>query len=713
MNAKRIKLFLILLTALVFSAPVARAVPNGNSWQLLSPAQGKIIKSGQLFISIKLLDSVKVIKGSLQILIDDNLITNFVKFSENNITVLYIVPMNEGKHKIEINARSIGVGEMNSIKSTFTVNKFSGPDKDSVIVKKADFFELSGIIGASNKQTNYSGPGAAAVLASPNVPYIRDFNADFVARIGKVSFLFKSYNTSDAYLYPPGIQSRNYLQYGIRYGGLEFLYGDQTPVFDKLVLSGIRVKGWAFTYTEPKFKVQIVNGVSEFKQEGQVIRYHASDSTPVPAGLRPDSTYIIPGIYQRQLTAARISYGSPFEGSVISLNFLRSRDDTTSILHGANAMDNFVAGADESFTTNGNKMRVNAGFAISALTTDTRGGPATESQVDSLYGYKVGIDPEAIKSFFVINATTVKPDQPSTADYITAVFKSDSKNKQTENLLTMDYHYYGGSYTSFGNPFVLNDLWAGTLQDQLAILNREIVLSGRYTYQENNVSASQLTTLTTQIINSSAIFAFSPKLPQISIYFNNQTRNTPGNGLTDLVETHDNSLNISGIISYNLKTRNSLTNINASYTGSSRSDVINPFTDNATRIVSGGVNHTFLNLNLGIDLRYAATYYSNPEITSTLLSSSYEVHVRYELKNMHTNVSVGTVITSSNAVALLGSSYSERSMYNISINSRIIKGFLLSIEAGLAPYTDLQNSFNSYMENYTILRLQYVFDLKR
>ncbi len=704
-----------MFSCIVSYGTVANASPNPSSWKLISPTPNKVIKSGELFIAIKLLDSVTVNKGSLQILIDDNLITNFVKFSPYDITVLYTVPLHEGKHKIELHIRTLSNIILNPIISTFYVNKFSGVNKDSVIVKKADFFEFAGTLNASDKQMNYSGPGAEAITVSPNVPYVRDFDADLIVRVGKVSFPFKYYNTSDQYLYPPGTQSRNYLQYGIRYGGMEFLYGDQTPTFDKLVLSGIRVKGWMFTYNSPKFKIQVVNGISQFAQEGQLIKYHASDSIsmPPPPNLRADSTYIVPGIYQRDLTAARISYGSPIEGSVISINLLRSRDEINSIHYGANAMDNIVAGADESFVTNANKMRVNAGFAVSALTTDTRDGPSTESQIDSLYGYKVGINPFFIKSIFVLNATTIKPNQPSTADYITAIFKSSSQDKQTNNLLTVDYHFFGSSYASFGNPFVLNDLWAGTLQDQIDFLNHKIVLSGRYTYQENNVSAGELTTLNTQIISGSALFAPSAKLPQQTILVNNQARNSPYTGISNLVDAHDDAFNITGLLNYNLKSGNSLTSFSTSYINSSRTDAINTYTSNKIQIASGEVSENLIKINLGLDLRYSTTFYSSPEMSTTSLSNSYDARIRYEIRKIKTTLAFGAEIVHSNALALLGSSYSDRNNFNFNINSRILRGFTITIEAGFAPYTDYQFSGNSYKENYAIARLIYTFDFKR
>jgi hypothetical protein len=712
LNRILIKYFAVFILLIIGQIQLSHADPTASSWKLVSPRPDKVIKSGALFINIKLLDSVQIITGSLQLLIDDNLITNFVKFSPDAISILYTQPLPEGKHKIELTVKSQKLGYMTPIKSFFYVNKFSGSNKDSVIVKKADFFELSGTLIASDKELSYSGPGAASAELPPNVPYVRDIDADIVARIGKVSFPVKYFRTSDQDLYPSGIQSRNYFQYGVRYAGAELLFGDQTPAFDRLVLSGIRVKGWMFSYTSSRFKIQVVNGVSQLAQEGQLLRYHPSDSMIPPPNLRADSNYIVPGIYQRELTAARISFGNPIEGSVIGINILRSRDDTNSIRYGGNAMDNLVIGADENFLTNGSKMKINAGFAISALTNNTRGGPATEQQVDSIYGYKVGFNPMDYKSIFVLNASTVKPGESTMADYVTAVFKSISADKAADNYLTVDYHYYGSSFTSFGNPFELTNLWAGTLQDQADLLNRKLVLSARYTYQENNVSADQLTTLTTHIINGSALFAPSTTLPQFTVNVNEQIRNTPS-GVSNLVATDDHALNLTGMINYNLKTGNYLTGFNVNYTNCSRTDAINSFSSDMTQIASAAVNETMTKTGLGVDIRYSRMYYSNPETPTLLLSATYDARVRYEIKKIKTNVSVGADVNQSNASALPGSSSSVRGLYNIMVSTRVFTGLTINLEAGMAPYTDLEYSSNSYQENYAIIRLMYNFDFKR
>jgi len=710
---------ILLIVGLLSYFNTAFAYPNASSWALASPKRNEVIKSGELFIDVRLLDSVKVKKGTLELYIDDNLITNYVKFTDDRITILYTLPLPEGQHTLQLKVNSTSVGYLSPITSTFYVNKFSGDKKDSVIVKKADFFELSGNVMGYDKQMNYSGPGAAAASSVyPNVNHIQDISADVVARIGKVSFPFKYFNTSDQSVYlpnQPGIQSRNYLQYGIRYHGAELLFGDQTASFDRLVTAGIRIKGQMLTYEGPRFKLQVVNGISAFASEGQKLTYHASDSVPPPATLKKDSSYIIPGVYQRNITAARLSFGNRFEGSVISINLLRAEDDTNSIKYGPNASDNLVVGADESFVTNGNKMRVNAGFAISGYTANIKGGPATESQIDSLYGYKVGFNPFDYKSIFILNATTIKPDQPSIADYLTAVFRSLSKDNATDNLLTIDYHYFGNSYVSFGNPLVQNDLWAGKLQDQLNLLNRKIIISASAIYQENNVSANELATLATKIVDGSVTLAPSPKLPQLSVIVDDQMRNTLPSGEpgSDLIAAHDNAINITGLLNYNLYLGKTITSLHVSYTNNGRTDAVNTFNSDNITITSGGITETLTALNLSLDLRYTTVNYSNPETTNLQLSNTIGAHLRYEIRKLRTTLSIGADITNSNEADLLGSSYSNRDLYNIRLSTTVTKGLSIDLEAGLAPYTDLQYSSNSYQENYALVRLNYDFDFRR
>lgn len=718
LNRNRTKSILAFILFLSIYLGNVSAYPNASSWEMISPKNNEVIKSGELFINVNLLDSVEVLKGTFEFYIDDNLITNFVKFSQNRISILYTLPLPEGKHTLQLKIKSNSIGYLSPIVSTFYINKFSGDRKDSVIIKKADFFELSGNLEGSDKELNYSGAGAQNALSYPGVPHIRDLSADVVARVGQVSFPFKYFNTSDQNYYPANM-SRNYLQYGIRYHGLEFLYGDQTPMFDRLVMAGVRVKGWMFTYEGPKFKIQVVNGISQQKQEGLLLSdtfRSANHLLLAPSTLRSgaDSLYINPGMYQRNITAARISFGNRIEGSVISINLLRARDDSNSIHNGPNASDNLVAGADESFVTAGNKMRVNAGFAVSAYTANIKGGPVTETQIDSLYGYKVGFNPVDYKNFFILNATTIKPDQPSTADYFNAVFRSTSKDNATDNFFTIDYHYFGSSYISYGNPLIQNDLWAGTLQDQFSILNRKIILSAGATYQENNVSANQLATLTTQIINGSAIIAPSQSLPQLTVFVSDQMRNTPtGTVTSNLVAANDALLNITGLLNYNLHLGDYITSFHVSYTANDRTDGIYSFNSNNITVLGGGITETLTKLNLSLDLHYSAMNYSNPDMANMQLSTTYSAHLHYEIRKIRTTISVGADLTNSNQAELLGSSYATRDLYNARISANLAKGLALDLEAGIAPYTDLTYSSNSYQESYGLIRLMYNFDFRR
>lgn len=708
-------LLIILFLGIFCNSKKLYAASNYESWELQSPKKNGIIKTGELLITVKLLDSVKIFKGSFQLLIDDNLITNFIKFSPNQISIIYTLPLKDGLHKLELHIKAFDVGFLTPIKSQFYVNKILPGSIDSPKVKKS-FFELSGNIIGNYKVINMSGPGEA-LAQSP--PYFRDVNIDVVARVGQVSFPFRYYNTSDEY-FNPGIQSRNYLVFGARYKYFELLYGDQNPVFDRLVLTGIRITGYKFSITTPRFQMQIVDGTSQNAMEGIISRYHASDSTPPPANLirdtvhkNRDSTYIsTPGIYRRHLTAARFAFGNKMEGSNLGISLLRARDDTSSIKYGVNPSDNIVLGADESYVTNGNALRVNAGAALSFYTTDISKGAVSESSIDSFYGYRFGFNPATYKNLIVLNLTTLKPGEATTADYITAAFKSANKSKTTDNLLTLDYHYYGSSYISEGNPFTQNDLWTATLQDQLAFFNRKVTIFARYSYQENNVSKSDITTITTHLINGSIFIAPAPNLPQFNIVINDQIRKAPG-AFENLGAVNDNSLNLTGSINYNLKLGTNTTGFNVSYTNSMRNDAINVFTSNDIQIIGGGVTETFNKLNLIIDAHYTMMTYSNTETPTAPLSNTYDGHIKYQLKKLKAYFGIGGSITASESTSLLGSSTSTRDLFNVLVGGQIFKGCQLDFEAGIAPYTDLSYSSNNYKENYALLRLSYNFDFKR
>jgi hypothetical protein len=691
------KVLWVFCMALLLFSLEARA-----GWKLISPKQESDVKSGELLIAVQLDQSTKVNKSSLQFFVDDRYVTTNIKVTETKITLLYLSALKNGKHNISIKGTAEGEGELPTLNCDFYVGR-PRPDQagnfDS-IVNPRKTVELSGNITAEHKRYDVSGPGS---WQRQYQPYVDDISVDAVLRIGKVRFPVRYYNTTDQYTYPIGLQSRNFFQTGIQTNSVELLYGDMNPMFDRLILTGTRINGLRFAITRKRFNLQIIDGYSALAAEGQVVKYDPNSGV-LPANLKADSTYFIPGTYKRKISAMRMSFGNLQEGSQFSITLLRSRDLVNSIQYGASPKDNMVGGLDEQFVTNENKVRVNTGIAFSMITNDISHGVATKREIDSLNGTSYGIEPADYKDIFILNTTTVKPDfKSSTAGYFNTSWRTKYQN------FTLDYHYFGSAYQSFGNPYLLTDLQIASLADQISMFKRKVTLNARYAYQDNNLSNVLASTIVAHTGSINLFVAPKPNLPQFGILCYSQYRITPPNP-SKLIEVNDLTTSLTGTVNYNFKAFKALHGISLQYTQNLRTDKVNDINSNETQIFGGGLNEMITPLHLMLDLHYSTMYYLSSQFGNQPLSDAYDGRIRYEFRKIKTFIGGGVYLNK-----LHSSGYnppSNRIAYAGNLSSQILKNAVLDIEAGFTPYKDLISDANNYNEFFANFRLSYNFDFK-
>lgn len=708
MRRVRIDTYKSLWLWLFFLCLVSKAYGGGrpytNSWKLLTPAPGSTVKSGELLVTIKLLDSVSIVKGTFIFLLDDYLITSNVKFTKDRISILYLQPLKPGKHKLQAKGKAqhwnfymddivaefnVGQQTAQEAKRTDSIKKLNGPK----------MFELSGNISGLYKSYNVTGPGQGLLQ---NPPYLSEANIAVVGRIGKMSFPVRYFNTSDNYTYAPSIQPRNFFQAGVMTKSVSLLYGDMNPLFDRLVLTGSRIHGVDFSITRPRFQMHIINGTLQQAQEGQVYRYDPSAGPP-PPNLRADSNYITPGTYKRNITAGRFSFGNPQEGSTLSLDFLRSRDEIGSIQYGTNPKDNLVLGIDEAFITNGSAMKVNIGGAFSLLTNDISQGAISDKAVDSITGEHYNINPQSFKNIFIFNNTSIYPGKSSTAGYATGIFRTKHQ------VITLDYHRTGAAYQSFGNPYLRNDLESASAQDQFSFWQRRILLTGRYLFEENDLTNNEFNTITTNGATGSLFLMPGVKLPQIGFVYFTQYRRSE-RVATNLANVDDRTTSYTATFNYTLLRGNYSHGINFQFNQNERNDGIFFQNNNITQTLSGGLSELYVPARLGIDLRYTTMNINTPEAGKIPLSQGIDARLHYEWKKIKTIFSAGGYFNQYFSTIL--SSASNRGMYNFSISYRGLPGTIFDIEGGYSPYIDLSLSDRNYQEMYGLVRVTYNFDFK-
>lgn len=679
--------------------------PYTNSWKLVTPAKGSTIKSGELLVTIKLMDSVTIARGTFIFFLDDYLITSGVKFSKDKISILYLQPLKPGKHKIQVKGKAAHWNfYMDDINAEFYVGAQTEQEaKRTDSIKKSNApktFELSGNISGLYKSYNVTGPGKAQLQ---NPPYLGEENIAVVGRIGKVSFPVRYFNTTDNYTYGPAVQPRNFFQAGVMTPSVSLLYGDMNPLFDRLVLTGSRIRGVDFSVTRPRFQMHLINGTLQQAIEGQLIRYDASLGPP-PPNLRPDSTYINPGVYRRNVTAGRFSFGNPREGSTLSLDFLRARDEINSIHYGYNPKDNLVVGLDEAFITNGSAMKVNIGGSFSLVTNDISQGAITDKDVDSITGTHYGINPKAFRDVFIFNNTSIWPGKSSMAGYATGIFHTSNQ------VITIDYHRIGAAYQSFGNPYLRNDQESASVQDQFSFWKRRVLLTGRYLFQENDLTNNEFNTITTNGVTGSLFLMPGIKLPQIGFVYFTQYR-LSDRVATNLANVDDRVTNYTATFNYLVLRGKFSHGINFQFNQSIRADQINSFNNNIAQTYSGGFSELYIPARLGLDVRYTTMNLSTPESGKIPMSQGIDARLHYEWRKIKTVFSAGGYLNQYFSTILSGAS--QRGMYNASISYRGIPGAIFDVEAGYSPYTDLSISNNNYTEMYGLVRVTYNFDWKR
>ena len=678
-------------------------------WKILSPAANSDVNNGEVFLAVQYKNGIKLQANSVQIYLDDFLVTGNIKVNNNKITMLYLLPLKSGRHTFEIRAKAENkkkkIRWLPNISWTFRTKDpkaatfYSIPDTLKSLSPKAARYQLNGTLIAQYKAQQVTGTGKDLLQQTP---YQRDISLNMVGRIGQVNFPVKIYNTSDEITYARGLQSRNYYQVGAQTQWGELFYGDMNPTFDRFTLTGTRVFGARLMLKKKRSELNIVDGILQRAGEGVLLHYIPGNGFPPPT-LRDDSTYYIPGIYKQHISALRISYGNKMEGSLLGINLVKVKDVENSIKYGQNPQDNLVASIDETFATNQNKMRFNAGVAFSLYTANTSHGALNKDWVDSAYDVALPFNPQKIRSVFTINSTTIQPGKQSLASYIGATFRSKHQT------IGVDCRYIGTGFKALANPFLQNDVQGFGINDQIALWKRKINMNIRYNYLANNLINSHFATINNHLANANLLFAPSQKLPQFNLLYMTQYRISAPTK-SKLTAANDLFTSFGGGMNYNFSAAKCNHGISFQYTKSIRDDKIFPGQNNQIQLFSTGINENFVPISLMLDLSYSKTYFTSSLGITQAMYETVNAALRYKSKKLRTDFSVGSYINHYFPTDF--SNASMRNTFTAGISCQRLSGFIFDVEAGYSPYRDERFVFNNYDYTFATGRLTYNFDFK-
>lgn len=664
------------------------------SYEILSPKPHSIIGSDNLLVSVSFNQAIT--EQKFQIYLDNNPIQGINKLKPKQFEFLYLGNLSNGKHHLIVKYRNKGSKKTNTISWIFYVNYnqevLKGKSLDS---SKSKPVVLTGSIVIDNRNTFLSGEGASLRQEPPST---RTFSADVNIQKGNLSIPIRYFTTSDN---RQGVQSRDFFQVGFHYKGLQIDYGDINPSIDKLILTGIRMRGFSVLLKSNNTSISFFKGSINQKIEGSIGSYNIGEGF-VPSNVLNDSQYLIPGTYQRNMMASRLALGGRKGNFIFGINALKIKDDTSSIKYGILPKDNIAAGADLVMKLFKQKLILSGGIAATAITNDISYGVIDPLQVDTTFGIKLGFDPMSLKNILIINASTI-PTAFNNTDMV-AYYGNFQHNTRHHNF-TAEYRKNGGSFNSLGNPYIRKNYIGYTLTERIGIFKRKINLSLNYQNFSNNLNQSLPTLLNTEIKGAGITFSPHPKLPSLTANYLTQTRNSESL-LEAIPSIQDQLIAQSLFLFYRIKFWGIHHNFRIYYGENIRKDIYRPETNNTysnylfslsegfgTR-VNLTLDYSLSNMNdfTGLPINSIESY--GALLTLELIKKKFFVNISYN-QNKNQIESLGYLLV--------------RQGNTVRLQYYFTQAFSIEAEGGYVPFKDQGDYKNNYDEKYIYLRLIYQF----
>ena len=691
---------------LLFASKMVNAANPLSDWSIITPVDKADVKSGELLVTVKLGENIDFVPGTVYFFLDDILISVNIKVRPGMLSMLYMLPLRKGNHKLEVRAKEKLLGWMKPIHIEFYTGRAATiEDKmaiDTTNGKPESNVESMGTLSMEYSNTSIFGSAEAKTLRQAQ-PYVAEMSLDVINKVQDFSIPVKMFITSNEYNYPKALMPRNYFQVGFIGRQFGLTVGDINPYFDRLVMSGLRVRGLMGSFERQRLKFTVVQGISQRAVEGNIRPFSSSTIAPLP-DLWNGNSYITPGYYQRNITAMRLSLGNTQEGSLLNFNLLRAKDNVSSIQYGQNPKENIVLGLDQQFLNSQSGFKMNAGFAFSLYTDDIAPGIATKKEMDSTYGRNFSLNPADVKELFTINSTTIRLTKTSTAGYVAASINLGP------HTLSGEYRFIGSAFQSLGNPYLRNDLLSLTVQDQFRFLDKKMSLSSRYTYSENNIIGQMLSTTAAHWLQSNLLYVPGNSLPFFGLILSTQYRSTPTVDNLNMLFGNDLYINTTVTANYRREARHIMSLFNFYYTNTYRQDRMVNGNNIQNHIFSLGANETHLASSLSADVRYTYVLMGFGEKSISPLSNTFDSRFRYVVGKTNTTVGAGFMVNVMSNSDIYGQA--TRYTYLIELKHIIKKNTQLEAELRYAPYYSYLSSGLSYHEFYARLKFVYFFNYK-
>ena len=561
---------------------------------------------------------------------------------------------------------------------------------------------LSGSVSVDDRQEALSGSGQN-LRQEPG--YTRTFNMDATASYKDMAIPIKIFATSDDRFLT---QSPDFFQIGFRKKWFELTAGDMNPVFDRLVLNGVRVRGAGLTLKGKNNMLKVVYGVMNQPIQG-VLQVATPSSGILLTNLAPGAnnfdTVIAPGVYKRIMTAGRYETWNKKDNFRFGMSVMKAKDDTASIHYGVAPKENLVTGMDFALKLFHHAVSLQSGIAASLFTNDISTGPVSGKSLDTAYKVSLPFDPESVRNIMILNASST-PLNPGNFDYTSMYSSLNYSNKY--QTFTVDYKKNGALYTSLGNPFLQSNYAGVQVGERFSLFKKKLGFSFGYSNFSTNQNMESYSTINTQAVNGNIAFNPGNNLPSLLLSYMNQTRNGNADSVIGLPGTNDQLNNYL----FNISLTRKFWHLNHRFRM-----VININDRKDFALPQNSFNS--VNWLLGISENFATKFTVNADGGKTLITNPangnisniavYNLTVDWQIRPQHyfTSLSVSNNKT-------YFTPYSDQS-YRLSViyrfGYRFAHGMGVDLEGGYQPFTDQTNSLNSYSELYGYIR--YTCDLSK
>jgi hypothetical protein len=685
---------------------------KSQSWNIINPVPNSIVSNENLFAAVELTGDKKFDPNGVRVMLDKVQLEVPVKVQENRLSFLLMGFLTDGSHYIDIYASILGEKGTQQISWKFHVNykedSLDEPielERRKITRSKKANWSLSGNISIDNRNEEITG-GGSGLRQEP--VYTRTISVNLIPRYKQLRVPIHYYNVSNTVPFKKfydTAQAQDYFQVGVQNNSLDASFGDINPMMDRLLVSGIRMRGYRIKLVAEGGSMEGYYGDISPAVEGSLKPY-ARGNGEMPVNIVNDSQAMVPGVYRRSMFAARLEMGNTkSQKFMIGFNMMKVKDDASSIMYGRAPKDNIGAGFDIVARMFKKTLVLNLGAAATAITNDISNGAMTKKFADSTFNLDLPFNPKDQEDRLVINTSTV-PINPLKPTY--AAYYGNLTLNKIHHSTSIEYIKLGPHFNSLTNPFLRNNYEGLAATERVLLWKRRLNLSLNYRNNLTNLNQSQISRISTEAYTGTLFFNYGPKLPTLMVSYMHQYRNC-NNGIVSSANVKDQIESYSVSLNYFRTLWKMDHNIRMIYSTTKRTDFLRPETQNLFNNLMAGISERILG-NTSIFIDGGKTIILDAKRATLSDITVYSGGVSWIMKSQLIHISLSA--TNSTAMATLISHQTSRMSIVGRIGIKVLRTMTLDLEYGNQPFRDMTNSVNNFDEQYFYIRFDYEFGPK-